>query len=59
MKIRNRPLYAYDAEADAVQRWHGVSSQVAEELLKGEVTPLFQAKDVRMSNGVGAVPGSG
>ncbi len=39
--MRNRPLYAFDAEADAMQRWHAVSSQVAEELREGCITPLF------------------
>lgn len=43
VKIRNRPLYAFDAEADAMQRWNGVSSQVAEELASGNITPLFGA----------------
>ncbi|KAK5130890.1 hypothetical protein LTR08_001553 [Meristemomyces frigidus] len=41
VKMRNRPLYAFDAEADAMQRWHEVSAQVAEELRTGEITPLF------------------
>lgn len=41
VKIRNRPLYAFDAEADAMQRWQSVSSKVAEELRSGNVTPLF------------------
>lgn len=39
--MRNRPLYAFDAEADAMHRWHEVSSKVAEELRTGHVTPLF------------------
>ncbi|KXL47364.1 hypothetical protein M433DRAFT_150069 [Acidomyces richmondensis BFW] len=43
VKMRNRPLYAFDAEADALQRWHEVSSLVAEELRTGNITPLFQA----------------
>jgi len=42
VKMRNRPLYAFDAEADALQRWHEVSSLVAEELRTGNITPLFQ-----------------
>ena len=41
--MRNRPLYAFDAEADAMQRWHAVSSQVADELREGHITPLFKA----------------
>ena len=47
--MRNRPLYAYDAEADAMQRWHEVSSLVAEELRSGQVSPLF---NVSGKNGV-------
>lgn len=42
--MRNRPLYAYDAEADTVQRWHVVSSQVAEELRTGNISPLFNVE---------------
>jgi salicylate hydroxylase len=40
--MRNRPLYAFDAEEDAMQRWHAVSSQVAEELRTGYITALFR-----------------
>ncbi|EMC93667.1 hypothetical protein BAUCODRAFT_26899 [Baudoinia panamericana UAMH 10762] len=41
IKMHNRPLYAFDAEADAMQRWHSVSSQVANELRSGCISPLF------------------
>ena len=44
VKMRNRPLYAYDAEADTLQRWHEVSSKVADELETGIISPLFKAK---------------
>ncbi|KAI1379872.1 putative monooxygenase [Hypoxylon crocopeplum] len=40
IKMRNRWLYAYDAEADAIQRWDEVSSLVAEELKAGKISPL-------------------
>lgn len=40
VKMRNRWLYAYDAEADANLRWAEVSKQVAEELRTGKITPL-------------------
>lgn len=42
VKMRNRPLYAFDAEADTLQRWQAISSQVAEELRNGHITPLFK-----------------
>ena len=41
IKMRNRPLYAFDAEADTMQRWHAVSSAVSEELRTGNISPLF------------------
>ncbi|KAJ9631710.1 hypothetical protein H2203_000109 [Taxawa tesnikishii (nom. ined.)] len=41
VKIRNRWLYAFDAEADTMTRWNEVSSKVSEELRTGNVTPLF------------------
>lgn len=44
VKIRNRWLYAYDAEADAVARWEEVSGQVAQELKEGNITPLCGAR---------------
>ncbi len=40
MKMRNRWLYAYDAEKDAYERWGEMSSKVAEELKIGNITPL-------------------
>lgn len=47
VKMRNRPLYAFDAEDDTLQRWHAVSSKVAEELDAGSISPLFQANGVK------------
>ena len=55
VKMRNRPLYAYDAEADAMQRWHQVSSKVAEELRSGNVTPLFGAGSLGAAEMVASV----
>jgi salicylate hydroxylase len=46
--MRNRPLYAFDAEADTMQRWHAVSCQVAEELTDGHISPLFTSKDAEV-----------
>jgi salicylate hydroxylase len=40
VKMRNRWLYAFDAEQDTVQRWTEVSSDVAEELKNGHINPL-------------------
>ena len=40
VKIRNRWLYAYDAEADTRERWAAVSATAAEELRAGSITPL-------------------
>ncbi|KAI1408109.1 putative monooxygenase [Hypoxylon sp. FL1857] len=40
VKMRNRWLYAFDAEADTIQRWDEVSSLVAEELRTGKISPL-------------------
>lgn len=40
VKMRNRWLYAFDAEADTMDRWAEVSGQVAEELRTGKITPL-------------------
>jgi salicylate hydroxylase len=39
--MRNRWLYAYDAEAAAIERWDEVSSRVEEELRSGKIEPLF------------------
>lgn len=41
VKIRNRWLYAFDAEADTMTRWNEVSSKVAEELRTNNISPLF------------------
>ncbi|KAK6952377.1 hypothetical protein Daesc_006913 [Daldinia eschscholtzii] len=40
VKMRNRWLYAFDAEADTLERWDEVSSLVANELKTGKITPL-------------------
>lgn len=39
--MRNRWLYAYDAEADTIARWEEVSSRVGEELRSGKIEPLY------------------
>ncbi|KAH6715375.1 salicylate hydroxylase [Leptodontidium sp. 2 PMI_412] len=41
VKIKNRWLYPFDAEADTLQRWQEVSALVLKELEAGEITPLF------------------
>ncbi len=40
IKMRNRWLYAYDAEADAVKRWRAMAAKVSNELETGNITPL-------------------
>lgn len=50
VKIRNRWLYAFDAEADTMQKWHEVSSKVAEELRDGNVTPLFPVQGLKATD---------
>ncbi|KAH9895352.1 salicylate hydroxylase [Xylariomycetidae sp. FL2044] len=40
VKMRNRWLYAFDAEADTLERWEEMSTLVAGELEKGQITPL-------------------
>ncbi|KAI1120494.1 salicylate hydroxylase [Nemania abortiva] len=40
LKIRNRWLYAFDAETDTVERWEEVSFLVSQELQTGKITPL-------------------
>ncbi|KAK5626941.1 hypothetical protein RRF57_002656 [Xylaria bambusicola] len=40
LKIRNRWLYAFDAEADTLERWEEVSNVVSNELRSGKITPL-------------------
>ncbi|KAJ0117310.1 monooxygenase [Diaporthe amygdali] len=44
VKMRNRWLYAYDAEADTISRWKEVSSRVEAELRTGKIEPLYTAK---------------
>lgn len=43
VKMRNRWLYAYDAEADTLARWDEVSAVVARELNEDKITPLCDA----------------
>ncbi|KAI8957753.1 putative monooxygenase [Daldinia sp. FL1419] len=40
VKMRNRWLYAFDAEADTIERWGEVSVLVSDELKAGKITPL-------------------
>ncbi|KAK4170998.1 6-hydroxynicotinate 3-monooxygenase [Triangularia setosa] len=40
VKIKNRPLYVFDAEKDTIDKWEEVASRVREELMKGKVEPL-------------------
>ncbi|KAK3363199.1 hypothetical protein B0T25DRAFT_32545 [Lasiosphaeria hispida] len=40
VKIKNRPLYAFDAEQDAVDNWNEVSKKVREEFTNGKIEPL-------------------
>lgn len=47
VKMRNRWLYAFDAEADTLARWNEVSSKVAEELRTGNVSPLFNVSGMK------------
>lgn len=42
--MRNRWLYAYDAEADTIARWEEVSSRVEEELRSGKIEPLYNVE---------------
>jgi len=41
VKIKNRWLYPFDAEADTLQRWPEMSAQVSKELQGGRIKPLF------------------
>ncbi|KAJ9207934.1 transcriptional regulator family: Fungal Specific TF [Paecilomyces variotii] len=41
IKIKNRWLYPFDAEADTRDRWDEMSAKVKKELETGSVTPLF------------------
>ncbi len=43
-------MYAFDAEADALERWDEVSSKVADELTKGHITPLCEVKPKKFTN---------
>jgi len=38
--MQNRPLYAFDAEQDAYDRWEEVSWRVRQELESGRIEPL-------------------
>lgn len=49
IKMRNRWLYKYDAEADTEARWEEVSSQVAKELREGSITPLCDTRPQKSS----------
>jgi len=40
VKIKNRWLYDFDAEADTRKRWHEFAPMVQEELHTGKITPL-------------------
>ena len=39
---QNRPLYAFDSEQDARERWEEVSSRVRDEFAKGKIEPLCE-----------------
>ncbi|KAK6532489.1 hypothetical protein TWF281_006678 [Arthrobotrys megalospora] len=41
VKMKNRWLYVFDAEADTLEKWDRVSSVVKKELEEGRITPLF------------------
>lgn len=47
VKIRNRWLYSFDAEADTISRWNQVSSKVTEELRTNNVSPLFSVQGLK------------
>ncbi|KAM7213542.1 hypothetical protein V8F06_011097 [Rhypophila decipiens] len=40
VKIKNRPLYAFDAEHDARDRWNDIATTVSHELARGNIPPL-------------------
>jgi salicylate hydroxylase len=44
VKMRNRWLYAFDAEQDAFDPWQEMSSKVAEELRTNSISPLCDAR---------------
>lgn len=54
VKMRNRWLYAYDAEADAMERWNEVSTLVAQELQANQITPLCEVVPQRSTRAVTA-----
>lgn len=51
VKMRNRWLYAYDAEADTAARWEEVSAIVKEELKSGEIKPLYNVEPKAANQG--------
>ncbi|KAJ4387845.1 hypothetical protein N0V93_008448 [Gnomoniopsis smithogilvyi] len=52
VKMRNRWLYAYDAEADTFCRWDEVSATVTRELKEGKIMPLCDTVPQKsMANG--------
>ncbi|KAK3938071.1 6-hydroxynicotinate 3-monooxygenase [Diplogelasinospora grovesii] len=46
VKIKNRPLYAFDAEQDAREKWQQVSQVVRAEFSNGRIEPLIEATGV-------------
>ncbi|KAK4185717.1 6-hydroxynicotinate 3-monooxygenase [Podospora australis] len=40
VKIKNRPLYAFDSEQDAKDKWEEVSARVKRECARGRIEPL-------------------
>lgn len=50
VKMRNRWLYAYDAEADTMAKWDEVSATVARELVTDKITPLCDAIPRKVRN---------
>lgn len=49
VKMRNRWLYAYDAEEDVFERWDEVSAKVARELDENKITPLCDTVPTKSS----------
>lgn len=45
VKMRNRWLYPFDAEADTMERWPEISAKVEKELRAGELTALFTSDE--------------
>lgn len=50
VKMRNRWLYAYDAEADTRAKWDEISATVARELAADKITPLCDAVPRKVRN---------